>query len=93
MPRGDGTGPLGWGSMTGRSMGYCAGLEAPGNASFGRSGGRMRGRGFGFGRGMGYAWGASVPHACQEEEPLIDKRLSDLECKVDELSRIVKGHK
>ncbi|NLG83887.1 MAG: DUF5320 domain-containing protein, partial [Firmicutes bacterium] len=25
MPRGDGTGPLGLGPMTGRAMGYCAG--------------------------------------------------------------------
>ncbi len=30
MPGGDGTGPAGLGSMTGRGAGYCAGYEAPG---------------------------------------------------------------
>jgi hypothetical protein len=29
MPRGDGTGPLGLGPMTGRGMGYCAGFPVP----------------------------------------------------------------
>ncbi|MBU0614456.1 MAG: DUF5320 domain-containing protein [Nanoarchaeota archaeon] len=48
MPRGDGTGPNGMGSMTGRGMGYCAGYNAPGFAS----GGFGRGRGMGFGRGF-----------------------------------------
>ena len=53
MPRGDGTGPMGMGSMTGRAMGYCAGYSVPGymnQAGFGFSG-----RGFGFaGRGRGH---------------------------------------
>ena len=30
MPRGDGTGPTGMGSMTGRAAGYCAGYSMPG---------------------------------------------------------------
>jgi hypothetical protein len=30
MPAGDGTGPLGLGSMTGRAAGYCAGYPVPG---------------------------------------------------------------
>jgi hypothetical protein len=30
MPRGDGTGPLGMGPMTGRAAGFCAGYAAPG---------------------------------------------------------------
>lgn len=47
MPRGDGTGPMGIGSMTGRGAGYCAG-----NVTFGYSncGGRI-GRGLSGGRG------------------------------------------
>ena len=53
MPRGDGTGPMGMGPMTGRAMGYCAGYSAPGymnQAGFG-----FYGRGFGFaGRGRGH---------------------------------------
>ena len=49
MPRGDGTGPLGYGPMTGRRMGFCAGYDRP---SFGRSFGFGFGRGRGFGRGV-----------------------------------------
>jgi len=30
MPRGDGTGPMGLGPMTGRGAGYCAGSGVPG---------------------------------------------------------------
>jgi hypothetical protein len=45
MPRGDGTGPMGMGPMTGRAAGYCAGYAAPGfaNPACGYYG---RGRGF-----------------------------------------------
>ncbi|MFC2169598.1 DUF5320 domain-containing protein [Acidobacteriota bacterium] len=43
MPRGDRTGPMGSGPMTGRGMGYCAGSAGPGIGF---------GRGFGFGRGL-----------------------------------------
>lgn len=52
MPRGDRTGPMGMGAMTGRGAGYCAGAGAPGYLN------PFPGRGFGmgFGRGRG-AWG------------------------------------
>lgn len=43
MPRGDGTGPLGFGPMTGRGMGFCAGYNVPGYIN-----------GFGFGVHRGY---------------------------------------
>jgi hypothetical protein len=38
MPGGDRTGPLGYGPMTGRGAGYCAGYVTPGygNPAFGR---------------------------------------------------------
>ena len=47
MPRGDSTGPMGMGPMTGRQAGYCAGYNMPGflNSACGR------GMGMGFGRG------------------------------------------
>jgi hypothetical protein len=48
MPRGDGTGPWGQGSMTGRGLGYCSGYERPGFMT--------PGPGMGFGRGMGAGW-------------------------------------
>lgn len=59
MPRGDGTGPMGLGPMTGRAAGYCAGYGAPGyaNPMPGRGqGGRFGGRGRGWRHGY-YATG------------------------------------
>jgi hypothetical protein len=56
MPRGDGTGPGGFGPMTGRGAGYCAGYPMPGFANpWFPVGGRGRGRNWG--RGIGQAWG------------------------------------
>ena len=52
MPRGDGTGPSGLGSGTGRALGYCSGTNAPGFASAPGWGGQKLGfsqRGFGRG--------------------------------------------
>lgn len=53
MPGGDGTGPRGMGSMTGRGAGYCRGYGQPGfaNAVPGGFGSWGRGRGGGGGRG------------------------------------------
>jgi len=59
MPRGDGTGPMGMGSMTGRAAGYCAGYAVPGfmNPYGGRGMGMAWGRGGGWGMGMGWRRG------------------------------------
>ncbi len=71
MPRGDRTGPWGYGPMTGRGAGFCAGYPVPGYANpvggrrgLGRGFGRGSGRGFGggWGRGWGYhqpMWGGA----------------------------------
>ena len=60
MPRGDRTGPDGYGPATGRGLGYCTGHL---RAGFTFGGGRGYGRGFqrGFGRGYPYAgsWGVT----------------------------------
>lgn len=50
MPRGDRTGPMGMGPMTGRAAGYCAGYAAPGYMS------PVPGRGYGRGGGWGRGW-------------------------------------
>lgn len=52
MPRGDKTGPMGNGSMTGRRMGNCA---EDNNSRFG-----FFGRGFGFNRGQGLGSGRNA---------------------------------
>jgi hypothetical protein len=54
MPRGDRTGPMGAGPMTGRAAGYCAGYDMPGYAGPGYAGPMPRG--FGLGRGGGWGW-------------------------------------
>jgi len=74
MPGGDGTGPVGMGSMTGRAAGYCAGYSVPGymnpipggfgyGVGWGRGRGRGGGRGRGFGRGRGWGWSGAYPNA------------------------------
>ncbi len=67
MPYGDGTGPNGFGPMTGRAAGFCAGDNVPGymnpvqgrgfRGGSGHSGRSRGGRGRGFGRGRGgFGW-------------------------------------
>lgn len=58
MPRGNGMGPMGQGSMTGRGAGFCAGYQVPGcvnhaNPGFGRGFGRGFGAGYRHGNGQG----------------------------------------
>lgn len=65
MPAGNGTGPMGYGPMTGRAAGYCAGFGRPGFMTPGPG----RGMGFGFRGGWGRRrrgawcapWAASAP--------------------------------
>lgn len=52
MPRGDRTGPMGAGPMTGRRAGYCSGYNMPGFANPAMS---PFGMGFGY-RGGGRGW-------------------------------------
>lgn len=74
MPRGDRTGPLGYGPRTGRGLGIC-GFPA-GRATF-------AGRGFGVGRGVGFGrrfWPEDVSSkgTVQEEISLLEERLKEL---------------
>jgi len=66
MPGGDRTGPRGYGTRTGRGLGYCAGYDAPEYAygpgfGYGRGGGRGMAWGPGRGRGYGRGWGYREP--------------------------------
>ena len=88
MPRGDKTGPAGFGPMTGRGMGYCAGYPAPGFMNPGPGFGFGRGWGRGFGRGLGRRrfWGypyGPYPYQPQitkkEEKELLEDEMADLE--------------
>jgi len=58
MPGGDRTGPAGYGSRTGRGLGYCSGYDSPGFTKGAPRGGGGFGRGWGRGFGRGF-WGRS----------------------------------
>ncbi len=104
MPRGDRTGPAGFGPMTGRGLGYCAGYPVPGymhggwGRGFGRGFGWGRGRGWGRGWGGGY-WGYGAPAAGYETGyaapfrsfPSQGEVKADLEAYRDELKRELDG--
>jgi hypothetical protein len=59
MQRGNRTGPAGFGPMTGRGAGHCAGYAMPGFINP-RIMGIGRGRGNGWGRGIGQGRGARL---------------------------------
>ena len=85
LPRGDRSGPEGYGPRTGRALGFCSGSNSPGFARdiFGRGmgygGGGGRGRGFGkivspgrgYGRRIGFGRGGLyvLDRAYQVEDP------------------------
>nr|WP_321468642.1 DUF5320 domain-containing protein [uncultured Desulfobulbus sp.] len=81
MPRGDGTGPMGMGSMTGRGAGYCAGAGQVGfgRVGFGRGQGLGRrcttawGMGGGYRRGLGF--GGNMAGSAQQATPETEKQL------------------
>ena len=66
MPRIDGTGPMGAGTMTGRGLGVCTGANADGYGS---------GRGMGFGRGLACRRGFCRSFSINETSPKTQKEL------------------
>jgi hypothetical protein len=98
MPRGDGTGPMGLGPMTGRGMGYCAEYVTPGFTNQMPGRGMGRGRGMGFGRGRGMGWGRgwvmpgypapyAVPIAPQEESAALREQAKYLSESLDGINK------
>jgi hypothetical protein len=83
MPAGDGTGPMGMGSMTGRAAGYCAGFTVPGFMN--PVPGRGRGMGFGWGRGgRGRGWrhrfyATGLPFWAQTPAPGVAQEVSPVD--------------
>jgi len=85
MPGRNGTGPMGYGAMTGRGMGVCAGAPGFGyGAGFGMGYGCRRGLGRGFGRGYGWIYNPSpdVPRTDKEylegQKEFLKKRLDSI---------------
>ena len=99
MPRGDRTGPIGNGPMTGRGAGYCAGFSVPGYASSCGWGVRCgSGRGRRFWR-IFYATGLFVGHISDlnmltkdfpeetDEKEFLKKQAEFLENQLDEVKK------
>ena len=89
MPRGDRTGPMGSGPMTGRRMGSCAGPGTGGSFS-------RRGRGLGllgFGMWLVRLWGAGRqpadvrPGAKDNEAEELRKKIAEKEGTISELKQ------
>ena len=98
MPQGDGTGPAGQGSMTGRGMGYCAGYDAPGfvNSGFRRGMGRGLGRGRGFALRAGAIPMQQVQPAViteEQEKQFLEQELVALKEEIKEIEKKLKGIK
>ncbi len=81
MPRGDGTGPVGQGPMTGRGAGRCAGNNVPryGNGFFGRN--------FGFGRGFGFGYNNQTPYTETTEKSWIETAINALKNQLQNLEK------
>lgn len=99
MPRGDGTGPFGFGQRTGQGAGFCSGFSEPGfmatsGIGFSRCLGRGYGRGFGYRRmfhNAGYPAAAGFTRSAAlyseaEEKELLQKRAEVLEKQLNQVN-------
>ena len=79
MPRGDRTGPLGQGPMTGRRMGVCTGYNRPGMMNHFFGGGFGRGRGMGYRRYFPYSTEPyPVEYSAEEEAGILHTQAEEL---------------
>jgi len=78
MPRGDRTGPSGFGPMTGRRMGNCVGSNQPGFGQPYYGFGRGRGRGAGFGSGYGYGYPSQVNLPTVSQKSMLENEIKVL---------------
>jgi hypothetical protein len=96
MPRGDGTGPMGTGPMSGRQAGYCADFDAPGYANPAPRLGLARGFGGG-GRGWRHwfyatglprwARGSFAPPTPQQEADALKEKAGWLKDQLDAINK------
>lgn len=71
MPRRDGTGPMGGGSMTGRGLGLCTGANA---VKYGAGLGMGLGRGFACRRGFGRGFATNQTSSKTQKELLSEQK-------------------
>ncbi|MHB1294866.1 MAG: DUF5320 domain-containing protein [Anaerolineae bacterium] len=94
MPGGDGSGPRGAGSMTGRALGFCAGFDDPGYAQRGAGRGPGQQRGGCRGRrnvyhatGLpGYLRDARCTFTTEQERQALERQSALLERQLEQIS-------
>lgn len=89
MPGRDGTGPMGQGSITGRGLGFCTGVNAK------RYGNGLK-RGFGYGMGLNYGCRRGIEGYYAGQSGLTNKELlieqkDILQRRLDEISEQLKN--
>ncbi len=77
MPGGDGTGPAGMGSLTGKGFGPCGG-------------GMRRGFGRGYGRGLGLRQTRAVTLTKEEQKKILEAELKELDLEKQEIEKRLK---
>ncbi len=87
MPFGNGTGPFGLGSMSGRGLGYCAGYPHPGYYVYGRK--HLFGRRAGFCRWIFPLLGKYTPTK-EEEKSLLESEAEFLKRRLEVIEKRVK---
>ena len=86
MPRGNGTGPMGAGSMTGRGLGPCADANAVNyDGGFGQGMGLGRRRGFGRGFGLNQNSSKTQKEVLQEQKDILKSRLDVIDKQLENL--------
>lgn len=81
MPNRDGTGPMGYGPMTGRGMGPCGA---------GRGRGFGRGQGRGFGRGFGRVVPVYQEPTKEQETEMLKTEKAEIERELKEIEKRLK---
>ncbi|HBS59031.1 MAG TPA: hypothetical protein DEA44_07190 [Firmicutes bacterium] len=89
MPRGDRTGPMGMGPMSGRGAGFCTGFAMPGVRNPGNTYGVIAGRGCG-GPGFGRIRGFKGSPA-EDEKDFLRSRAEFLEKELQKVKKCLTG--
>lgn len=88
MPRGDGTGPRGFGPMTGRGLGYCQG---PVRSRF--YGPRRKGRGYGYRYQEYGSFEGNYDDSVKTNKEILIERKKFLEEELKHIEKILKEEK
>lgn len=87
MPRRDGTGPIGCGPMSGRSLGFCTGT----NGRFAGRTGRRFSRGFGYRCGVGFSSFFDGEPAVMTEQEFLTKQKEVLESRLENINKQIES--